>query len=768
MNKKIFAYGAQNLLCAFAVMLALAFTACDNGTTGGSPAGDPNTYTGYDSDGNQYELKILKTASNPVHTHTYSATWSSNATQHWRECTANDGEKTDLANHTFNGNICSVCNYNNGGGGDGHTHTYSSTWSSNATQHWRECIANDGVKTDLGSHTGNPCTVCGYSSGGPVHTHTWGEMQSDATQHWRECIANDGAITDEGSHTDDPCNVCGYSSSGPGNRDSRLINAPNDAWIDSYPPGERDGFIFKSDGTFQFIDDYDTPGVFAVYGTAGTWSTSGNNSLTLFAGMYSETYSYTVAGTTLTLTDDYGDSEVYTKMQEAVNGRSVGFTAPAGKAGTKAVTGAIKRAAGLTANRAATGDKFILTIKNASGTTVTSTGTVDTISSDGETLKLDHKGGKFTAKIKGKAIAELPDTIYLDDNGGTLPAPGTLTPTKSNPGGTGSGTEADPIPLTADVWKDGSVPSADSVVWYSFSVTGGTTYYIWWNDNGSGNGTKKGDVQASAYYGNGTSIFTNRDGGWSSPQSFKASTSGTVKIKVEPYNKSSSFTGTFAIAYSASSTRPGSSVVNVALPNSAIFAEVGLSGLSLPAGATVSLWTLRVSTYENSLTITGTGSSATDSAIKSCFISNGWTLDQNNSVTTDDVVMNQYTKDGFKGGQYSRSGTNIGLVTVKSVSGIVWPSAVIFTECGLPGLPQPADITDFELGFMKDSDTYFSLKIYSESVDSGVFKSYFLSNGWTLESDYQNAGEIMSYSKPGFAATFLLGIEGCQIIVINK
>jgi hypothetical protein len=50
--------------------------------------------------------------------------------------------------------------------GPGHTHSYSAAWSSNATQHWRECTANDGAKTDEGNHTGNPCNVCGYTSGG--------------------------------------------------------------------------------------------------------------------------------------------------------------------------------------------------------------------------------------------------------------------------------------------------------------------------------------------------------------------------------------------------------------------------------------------------------------------------------------------------------------------------------------------------------------------------------------------------------------------------
>ena len=55
----------------------------------------------------------------------------------------------------------------NGGGtgtGTGHTHSYSTTWSFNATQHWKECIANDGAKTGTANHTSNLCTVCGYDS----------------------------------------------------------------------------------------------------------------------------------------------------------------------------------------------------------------------------------------------------------------------------------------------------------------------------------------------------------------------------------------------------------------------------------------------------------------------------------------------------------------------------------------------------------------------------------------------------------------------------
>ena len=44
---------------------------------------------------------------------------------------------------------------------DTHTHTWSD-WQSNAEQHWKECSC--GEKTDIGNHTGNPCTICEYET----------------------------------------------------------------------------------------------------------------------------------------------------------------------------------------------------------------------------------------------------------------------------------------------------------------------------------------------------------------------------------------------------------------------------------------------------------------------------------------------------------------------------------------------------------------------------------------------------------------------------
>jgi hypothetical protein len=99
-----------------------------------------------------------------------------------------------------------------------------------------------------------------------------------------------------------------------GGRDSRLVNEAYEAWADSYPEGQRDGFVFKADGTCYVIDDYNgtTPGVLSIYGAAISWTTSGNNILVISFGADATTYTYTVTATTLTLTYG-GEVSIYTK-----------------------------------------------------------------------------------------------------------------------------------------------------------------------------------------------------------------------------------------------------------------------------------------------------------------------------------------------------------------------------------------------------------------------------------------------------------------------
>jgi hypothetical protein len=115
--------------------------------------------------------------------------------------------------------------------------------------------------------------------------------------------------------------ACAWSTGGPvdeagGERDSRLVNGSNDAWVDNYPTGQRDGFIFKADGVVRIINDYSSYGGTWSISRSGTWSTSGNNSITIRVGTVL-TRPYTVSGSSFSL-----DGAVYTKTSATVSGRS--------------------------------------------------------------------------------------------------------------------------------------------------------------------------------------------------------------------------------------------------------------------------------------------------------------------------------------------------------------------------------------------------------------------------------------------------------------
>ncbi|MCL2066888.1 MAG: hypothetical protein FWG99_05440 [Treponema sp.] len=112
--------------------------------------------------------------------------------------------------------------------------------------------------------------------------------------------------------------------------------------------------------------------------------------------------------------------------------------------------------------------------------------------------------------------------------------------------------------LTDGQWEDGEIFNSGDEEWYSLNVTSETDYYIWLNYRGDGIGDgTKGLLQPyiSAWDSNGTDIFINQNGEWSSYQSFTANITGTVYIRV-----SSLYTGTYGIVYSTGSTRPSTIV----------------------------------------------------------------------------------------------------------------------------------------------------------------------------------------------------------------
>lgn len=115
--------------------------------------------------GNDHHYFYSKT-----HSHTASATWLKDATNHWHVCTT-DSEKMESASHTYGEWVidtpatektegskhrdCSVCAYKETTAIPvlTHIHTASTKWMKDAANHWLECIANDGVKMESAPHT---------------------------------------------------------------------------------------------------------------------------------------------------------------------------------------------------------------------------------------------------------------------------------------------------------------------------------------------------------------------------------------------------------------------------------------------------------------------------------------------------------------------------------------------------------------------------------------------------------------------------------------
>lgn len=120
---------------------------------------------------------------------------------------------------------------NNKGGEEPETHTYSTTWSHDVSEHWHQCTQDGHTDVaDKAAHTydndaDTTCNVCGYER--PAHDHAATAWSSDATYHWHDCtvsgcgeqfdkaahIWDEGTITTEATFTSDgektyTCTVC--------------------------------------------------------------------------------------------------------------------------------------------------------------------------------------------------------------------------------------------------------------------------------------------------------------------------------------------------------------------------------------------------------------------------------------------------------------------------------------------------------------------------------------------------------------------------------
>jgi hypothetical protein len=102
--------------------------------------------------------------------------------------------------------------------------------------------------------------------------------------------------------------------------------------------------------------------------------------------------------------------------------------------------------------------------------------------------------------------------------------------------------------LTDKSWRDGSISAGGAIVWYRFTASSDTTYYVTWDDSydGTKNGTKTCDIKVTAYTSSGNELFKEIDSAYTIAQSISG-INETVYLKVEGYGNTS--TGTYAIMY---------------------------------------------------------------------------------------------------------------------------------------------------------------------------------------------------------------------------
>ncbi len=148
------------------------------------------------------------------HTHTYATTWSKDATNHWYAATCEHTTETQgLAAHVdVNADgVCDVCEWSDAE----HTHASTAGWTMDEQNHWKVCDDHAGAKVDAGAHVGmdadGVCDTCGYNAG---HAHTYATTWStDEFHHWYAATCgHNGLVSAYDKHVDmnddGVCDVC--------------------------------------------------------------------------------------------------------------------------------------------------------------------------------------------------------------------------------------------------------------------------------------------------------------------------------------------------------------------------------------------------------------------------------------------------------------------------------------------------------------------------------------------------------------------------------
>ena len=161
----------------------------------------------------------------PPHEHTYSDSWTKDATHHWHASTCGHEVTEGKAAHSFGDweitkepteeetgsreKSCTVCGYKVTEAIEKleHKHTYSADWTKDATHHWHASTCGHEVTDSKAAHSfgdwtttkeateeaegskERTCTVCGYTATEVIskldHTHKFAEeWTSNSSGHW--------------------------------------------------------------------------------------------------------------------------------------------------------------------------------------------------------------------------------------------------------------------------------------------------------------------------------------------------------------------------------------------------------------------------------------------------------------------------------------------------------------------------------------------------------------------------------------------------------
>ncbi len=146
------------------------------------------------------------------HTHSPATSWTSNATHHWKACSGCPAH-LDEAPHSYDANNacdadCNVCGYERSV-----AHDFTGAWQNDADGHWHACANGCGAPDTKAAHVSagaatvtdpEVCSICAWRIA-PALGHTThtpeAEWQRNETYHWHECTGCEGQELDKAAHS---------------------------------------------------------------------------------------------------------------------------------------------------------------------------------------------------------------------------------------------------------------------------------------------------------------------------------------------------------------------------------------------------------------------------------------------------------------------------------------------------------------------------------------------------------------------------------------